>query len=127
MLKTIAVIAGGGAIGAVMRYGVHNLSVKAFGPDFPWGTLIVNVAGSLAIGVLVALFAHFSHISQEMRLFLITGVLGAFTTFSAFSLDFVNLWERGAFMAAALYLSASVVLSIAAVFAALATMKHVLS
>lgn len=127
MLKTIAVIAGGGAIGAVMRYGFHVVSEKALGPEFPWGTLIINVLGSFVIGLLAALFMHFDQVSQEWRLFLMTGVIGGFTTFSTFSLDFAVLWQRGEFMAAAFYVGASVCVSIAALFAAMIITRYVLS
>lgn len=127
MLNTIIgflVVAGGGAVGAMLRHAVNMLSLKALGPDFPWGTLIVNVIGSFAMGALIVVFAHILEVSNETRLFLVTGMLGAFTTFSAFSLDFAVLWERGALMPAAAYMLASVVLSIAALFTAMALMRQ---
>jgi CrcB protein len=90
--------------------------LRLLGPGFPWGTLAVNVAGSLVMGVLAALLAR----SAEARLFLMTGALGGFTTFSAFSLDAVSLWERGDAGAAIAYAGASVAISLAALAAGLA-------
>ncbi len=94
-------------------------ALRAFGPHFPWGTLCVNLVGSLAMGVIAALVAARLP-SDATRLFLMTGVLGGFTTFSAFSLDAVALWERGAPGLAGAYAAASVVGSIAALIAGLA-------
>ncbi len=104
---TILSIALGGAIGAVLRH----LAVTAAGA--PWGTAVVNVAGSFAIGVLYVLLASRTPLSP----FLMTGVLGGFTTFSAFSLDTMKLWEAGQMTQALLYAGASVLLSLAAVAA----------
>lgn len=118
-LNTIVVIAGGGAIGAVMRYGINVLALKLAGSGFPWATLGVNVAGSFVMGLLVAVFAHFWQPSHEIKAFLLTGLLGAFTTFSAFSLDVVSLWERGAVDLAVIYALGSVILSVGALLAAM--------
>ncbi len=112
-------VALGGAIGATLRYLAGLLATRLLGAGFPWGTMAVNIAGSLAMGVLVALLARKSGVSAELRLFLATGLLGGFTTFSAFSLDVAVLWERGDLPAAFSYVTASVVLSIAALFAGL--------
>ena len=87
--------------------------MQAFGPGFPWGTLAVNVAGSLLIGLAVGLFALLET-GQSARLLLVTGFLGGFTTFSAFSLDALTLWERDPWTAA-LYVTASLLLSFAAI------------
>ena len=94
---------------------------------FPWGTLIVNVVGSLAMGLLAAWFAFRTDagLTQHARLFLTTGVLGGFTTFSAFSLDVALLWERNAVGLAAAYVAASVILSVAGLFAGLAAVRAV--
>ena len=119
-MVNIALVAAGGAIGSVFRYLVGVLSVRLAGLNFPWGTLAVNVAGSFLIGLLVELVARRLNASMEMRLFLVTGVLGGFTTFSSFSLDAVALFERGALGLSAVYVLASLVVSIAAVFAGLA-------
>lgn len=116
----IALVATGGAIGSVFRYLVGVWSMRLGGPNFPWGTLAVNIVGSFLIGLLVELVARRLNASMEMRLFLVTGVLGGFTTFSSFSLDAVSLFERGAIGLSAFYILASLVVSIAAVFAGLA-------
>ena len=97
-----------------------HMSLVALGGAFPWGTLIVNILGSFAIGLLIEMVARRFNVSGEMRVLLVTGFLGGFTTFSTFSLDVVALFEKGATMTAAGYLLASVVLSLAAVFAGLA-------
>jgi len=112
-------VALGGAVGSLARYGVNLWTVRAFGPGFPWGTLTVNVVGGLVMGALAALLASRGG-SNEARLFLLTGVLGGFTTFSAFSLDAVSLWERGEGTAAAVYVIVSVTVSIAALVGGLA-------
>ena len=87
------------------------------------GTLVVNVVGSLCMGLLIGWFAKRGATSDELRLFLATGFLGGFTTFSAFSLDFASLWERGETMSAFSYAATSVVVSILAVFAGLWFMR----
>lgn len=127
MISTIAVVAIGGALGAVARYGVNLGAVHVMGHGFPWGTLIVNVVGSFLMGILIAKFAQMGHISAELRHLCATGFLGAFTTFSTFSLDFVTLWERGAFIQAGGYMAVSVVLSILALFLALWIMRGIAS
>ncbi len=109
----------GGGIGAVLRMLVGRLSLLWWGAAFPWGTLIVNVAGSFAIGLLAGIFAAFET-GQPLRLFLATGLLGGFTTFSAFSLDALTLWQRGEPALAAAYVLGSVLLSLAAITAGLA-------
>jgi len=111
----------GGGIGAALRHLVNLGAARLFGVAFPWGTLAVNIAGSLIMGLLAAWFAtRYAGPDHHLRLFLATGILGGFTTFSAFSLDTVVLWERGAHAAAAGYVGASVVLSIGALVAGLA-------
>jgi CrcB protein len=112
-------VALGGGIGAAARHGVNVWSGRMFGSDFPWHTLIVNVAGCFAMGLLTGLLALKLNLSQEARAFLTTGILGGFTTFSAFSLDVALLMERKAHLAAGAYAAGSVVLSLAAVFAGL--------
>lgn len=110
MLITLLQVALGGAIGAAGRYLTGVLAVRLMGHGFPWGTLAVNVIGSFAMGVLVVVLAH-SHATRLAPL-LMTGVLGGFTTFSAFSLDAMTLFERGAPGMAALYVGASVALAL---------------
>lgn len=115
----LLLVAAGGAIGAAMRHLVNLAALRMMGPSFPWGTLTVNVAGSLAMGIFIELLARRFGASNELRLFVATGVLGGFTTFSAFSLDVAVLYERGAASVAFGYAAASVIVSIAALFAGL--------
>lgn len=113
-------VALGGAIGASLRHLSGVAALRWLGPGFPYGTMFVNVAGSFAMGVVIALLARKGvATSPEWRLFLVTGILGGFTTFSAFSLDTVVLWERGESGAAIGYVLASVTLSILALVAGL--------
>jgi CrcB protein len=118
MIGTLAQVALGGAIGASARYLTNVAVMRGIGPGFPWATVIVNVLGSFLMGVLVVWLAE----RGAMRLapFLMTGILGGFTTFSAFSLDAVALWERGAAGQALAYVAGSVVLSLAALVAGMA-------
>ena len=126
-MKMLLAVALGGAVGAVLRYKTVGWIAHLMGHGFPWGTLAVNVAGSFAMGVLVELAALKLTMSGEMRAFLAVGLLGAFTTFSTFSLDVATLWERGAVMAAGAYIAASVALSILALFAGLALIRTVVA
>jgi len=116
----IILVALGGAVGSVLRYLVGLWSVRLVGSGFPWGTLTVNLVGSFAIGLLSEAIVRRMGASPEMRLLLITGVLGGFTTFSAFSLDAAALFERGELLSSAVYVAVSVGFSLAAVFAGLA-------
>ncbi|SCB56562.1 camphor resistance protein CrcB [Rhizobium aethiopicum] len=116
-------VAVGGAIGSVLRYYVGKWALRLMGPAFPWGTLAVNVVGCFVIGVFAELIARRFNASIELRLLLITGFLGGFTTFSAFSLDAISLFEGGNTVAGGVYIAASVGLSMAAVFAGLAIMR----
>jgi CrcB protein len=109
----------GGGIGAALRHGINVLFARLFGIAFPWHTLFENVSGSLAMGLLGGYFMLKGDASQSWRLFLTTGILGGYTTFSAFSLDAALLYERGAIGLAAAYVGASVALSIAGLFAGL--------
>ncbi|MGJ3231548.1 MAG: fluoride efflux transporter CrcB [Oceanicaulis sp.] len=116
----LLLIALGGALGAVARHLVNQGALRVLGPELPWGTLIVNVAGSLAIGVLVGWLAFAGRSdATELRFALGVGFLGAFTTMSAFSLDVVLFIERKAYVSAALYSLGTLCLSVAAVFAGL--------
>ena len=119
----ILLVAAGGAIGSVLRYLVGLCTLRSFGPAFPWGTLTVNITGSFLIGVLAEAIARKFGASVEMRVFLITGILGGYTTFSAFSLDAMTLLERGEPVTALIYVASSVLLSALAVFAGLALMR----
>ena len=109
----------GAGIGGALRHGVNVAAARLFGYDLPFGTLIVNIVGSFLMGLLAGYFAFRPGVSQHVRLFLTTGILGGFTTFSAFSLDAVLVWERGQLGLAATYVVASVVLSIAGLVAGL--------
>jgi CrcB protein len=126
-MRMIGWIAAGGAVGAVARYFVMIAVAQVMGAAFPWGTLAVNIIGSFVLGMLVEAFALVWSVSEGIRAFLVVGMLGAFTTFSTFSLDAVTLYERGALMAAALYIIASVVFSVAALFLGLALARLALS
>jgi len=117
MLTTLLQVALGGAIGASGRYLTGVAAIRLMGPGFPWGTLAVNVLGSFVMGAVVVALAHLS--ANRFAPLLMTGVLGGFTTFSAFSLDALTLWERGQQALAVAYVGASVVLSLAAIVAGL--------
>lgn len=114
----------GGGIGSALRYGVGRASLAWFGPGFPAGTLAVNVIGCFVMGALAEWLApHDSGVSQSTKLFLTTGILGGFTTFSAFALDTAALWQRGDSGTAALYVLASLVLSVGGLFAGMAILR----
>ncbi|MCP5073844.1 MAG: fluoride efflux transporter CrcB [Rhodobacteraceae bacterium] len=119
-------VAIGGALGAVARYLVVLTSLRVFGPAFPVGTLSVNVFGSLLMGAATFYFIHRVG-DPKYGTFVLTGLLGGFTTFSAFSLDAVNLWEKGRLAAASFYVAGSVGLSIAALLAGFMIMRTALS
>ena len=123
MIGFLVVFLGGG-IGATLRHGVNLLAARLIGTSFPWATLIENVSGSLAMGLLGAYFAFKGDASQHWRLLLTTGILGGYTTFSAFSLDVALLYERGEMALAALYVLASVALAIGGLFAGFALVRH---
>lgn len=116
-------VAVGGAIGSLLRYYVGLGSLRLMGPGFPWGTLVVNVVGCFIIGVFAEVIARRFNASVELRLLLMTGFLGGFTTFSAFSLDAITLFERGEIFAGGIYIVASVGLSMVAVMAGLGLMR----
>jgi CrcB protein len=113
----------GAGIGGALRHGVNVGAARLFGYGFPFGTLIVNVAGSFLMGLLAGYFAFRPGVDQHMRLFLTTGILGGFTTFSAFSLDAALLIERHSYGAAAGYMAGSVAASVAALFFGLAMFR----
>jgi CrcB protein len=113
----------GAGIGGALRHGVNVAAARLFGYDFPLGTLIVNVVGSFAIGLLAGYFALRPGVNQHIRLFLTTGLLGGFTTFSAFSLDAALLIERHSYGLAAGYVVGSVAASLSALFFGLALFR----
>lgn len=118
-LPLIVAVALGGALGSVARFLVGIGATRLFGLTFPWGTLIINIAGSFLIGAFVELFALKWDLPQEARVFLTVGICGGFTTFSTFSLETWVLMERGDWGLAAAYILGSVVLSIVALIGAL--------
>jgi CrcB protein len=118
------IVAFGSAIGGALRHGVNVGSARLFGSGWPYGTFLVNIIGSFVIGLLAAYFAFKGDAPQAWRLFLTTGVLGGFTTFSAFSLDVALLYERGQLGTAVLYAGSSVLVSVAALFTGLAIVRH---
>ncbi|MBY0504833.1 MAG: fluoride efflux transporter CrcB [Bryobacteraceae bacterium] len=109
-------VAAGSAAGGVLRYALAGWLMRLAGGSFPWGTLAVNVAGCLAIGVLAILFP----VTDRWRLFLLPGFCGGFTTFSAFSLEATDLWKSGAADKALIYVAASLFLCLVAVAAGMA-------
>ena len=125
MITSLFHVALGGALGASLRYLTNVAAMRAFGPGFPWATMIVNVAGSFAMGGLVVILAH----KGGMRLapFLMTGVLGGFTTFSAFSLDAFTIWERGEPGLALVYVLGSVMLSLTAIMLGILVTRGILA
>jgi CrcB protein len=118
----------GGGIGSALRHASNRAGLAVVGPDFPAGTLFVNVVGCVLIGLFAGWFAFRGETTtQDLRLFLTTGICGGFTTFSAFSLDAVVLWQRGDHFACALYVGASFVVSIVGLLAGLALMRALLA
>lgn len=120
-MRLLLLACAGGALGAGLRHLVNTGAVRLLGIGVPWGTVLVNIVGSFLMGWLIEALALRFNGSPEIRIFLATGLLGGFTTFSAFSLDFTVLLQRGDHVAAALYLIGSVSLSILALFAGLST------
>jgi CrcB protein len=114
----------GGGIGSTLRHIVNVVCPRFLGTNFPYHTFIINISGSTIMGLIAGYLAFKGEASQSWRLFLMTGILGGYTTFSAFSLDAALLHERGEIGLAALYVAGSVVLSIAGLFAGLALVRH---
>ncbi len=113
----LLLVALGGAIGAAIRHLFNLGALRVIGPGFPWGTTAINVIGSFIMGAFIEMLSRrYGGASTELRLFVATGILGGFTTFSAFSLDFATLWERGDVVPAAGYALATVVGAILALF-----------
>ena len=113
----------GAGLGGALRHGANVGAARMFGYGFPFGTLIVNIAGSFLMGLLAGYFVFRPGISQHFRLFLTTGILGGFTTFSAFSLDTALLIERHAYWLAAAYVAGSVAASVIALFAGMSMFR----
>lgn len=122
-MKLVIAVAAGGAVGAVARFVTMSAMGVLLGATFPWSTLAVNVIGSFILGLLVETMALFWSPGAALRAFMVVGMLGAFTTFSTFSLDVVFLYERGEFFLIAAYMVASLILSVGALFAGLALVR----
>jgi CrcB protein len=114
----------GGGFGATLRHVINMTCARSLGTAFPWGTFIINITGSTVMGLIAGYLAFKGEASQPWRLFLMTGILGGYTTFSAFSLDSALLYERGELGLALAYVLGSVVLSIAGLFSGLALVRH---
>ncbi len=127
VVKMFLAVAMGGALGAVGRYWVMIQAGHLFGGHFPYGTLIVNVVGCFLLGALIETVAVAWSVNQETQTFLVVGVLGAFTTFSTFSMDVFFLVERGQLLPAAVYVTASIMLSLLGFFAGLTVLRQVLT
>ncbi|AXK83074.1 fluoride efflux transporter CrcB [Pseudolabrys taiwanensis] len=113
----------GGGLGATVRHGINLGIARVLGTGFPYATLLINITGSLIMGLAAAYFAFKGDTSQHWRLFFTTGILGGYTTFSTFSLDTALLYERGDVGLAALYVLLSVTISIAGLFAGFAVVR----
>jgi CrcB protein len=114
----------GGGLGATLRHLINVTCARCIAPGFPWGTFIINISGSTVMGLIAGYLAFKGEASQPWRLFLMTGILGGYTTFSAYSLDAALLYERGELTLAALYVVGSVALSIAGLFGGLALIRQ---
>ena len=126
-MNSIFAVAVGGAIGSVARYLFNLQAMRLLGPNFTWGTLGVNLIGGFIMGAAAEAFALRLNVSAEMRSFLMTGILGGFTTFSTFSLDVGNMLERHDVALAGLYIAASVLGSILMLFLGLWSVRAVLA
>ncbi|MES2751044.1 MAG: fluoride efflux transporter CrcB [Pseudomonadota bacterium] len=115
----------GGGLGSTLRYAINVLCGRTLGLNFPYSTFLINITGSLVMGLVAGYLAFKGEASQPWRIFLMTGILGGYTTFSAFSLDAVSLYERGEVGLAVFYVVGSVLLAIAGLVAGLAIMRHV--
>jgi fluoride exporter len=123
-MKSYLLVFVGGGLGASLRHLVNVTCARGLGTAFPWGTFIINISGSLVMGLFAGFLAFKGEASQPWRLFVMTGILGGYTTFSAFSLDAALLYERGEIASALFYVLGSVTLSIAGLFAGLALVRH---
>ena len=115
----------GGGLGSCLRHAVNVICPRFLGTNFPYHTFIINITGSIVMGLIAGYLAFKGEASQPWRLFLMTGILGGYTTFSAYSLDSAVLYERGEIGLAALYVVGSVVLSILGLFAGLALVRSI--
>lgn len=125
--KLLMAVAAGGALGAVARYLVMSAVGQWIGHGFPWGTLIVNTVGSFVLGALIEIMALQWSPGETARVFLVVGVLGAFTTFSAFSLDIQTLVMRGQMTLAGFYTIGSVAAGVAGLLFGMSVFRQILS
>ena len=124
-MNALFLVMAGGALGSAGRYLTGRSMLSLLGPDWPWGTMTVNLLGGLLMGLLTGVLARVAA-PEGWRLFVAVGVLGGFTTFSSYSLEAVMLLERGQAGAAAIYIVGSVVLGLAGLFAGLLLMRAIL-
>lgn len=122
-MSTVLAIAAGGAVGAVTRYLLTIQAGHLLGLGFPYGTLIINIAGSMFLGMLIEVMALSWSVGNDLRAFLVIGVLGSFTTFSTFSLDVMVMFNRGDILPASLYVAASVGLALIAFAGGMAVVR----
>ena len=120
---SFALVFVGGGLGSMMRHAVGRVSLALLGPQFPYGTLVINVGGSFAMGVVAGWFAFRGQADQSVRLFLATGVIGGFTTYSSFSLETALLWERGDLGQTFLYIGGTLALGLAGVSGGLSLVR----
>ncbi len=124
MMHPLILVAMGGAIGSMARYGVSSLVVKQVNPvNFPWGTFSVNILGCMLAGVFLLVAESMQSISQEARLFVVTGLLGGFTTFSAFGIETLGLLRRGEMLIAISYASLSIIVGVLAMWLSYSLLK----
>lgn len=116
-MNVIFAVAAGGALGATGRFLVGKMMLELMGPGYPWGTLTVNILGSFLIGMLLEVFALKFSLSHEWQAFLVVGILGGFTTFSAFSMEVGLMLQKDEFTSAVIYALGSVLLGLMAFFA----------
>jgi fluoride exporter len=114
----------GGGLGSSLRHTINVVCARCLGTAFPYSTFIINITGSTVMGLIAGYLAFKGEVAQPWRLFLMTGILGGYTTFSAFSLDAALLYERGEIALALFYVLGSVVFSILGLFAGLALVRH---
>ncbi|SDR38915.1 fluoride efflux transporter CrcB [Pseudovibrio sp. Tun.PSC04-5.I4] len=126
-MKHLILVAIGGGVGAVCRHLISMAGLRLLGSGFPWGTVAVNILGSLFMGIFIEVLAQRLNGSSELRYLIATGFLGGFTTFSTFSLDVAVLWERGELVTAAAYVLMSLILSVSALFIGLYLTRQVLT
>lgn len=123
-MKNYILVFLGGGLGSMLRHGMNMLCARLFGTAFPWGTFVINITGSTVMGLIAGYLAFRGDAAQPWRLFLMTGILGGYTTFSAFSLDAMLLYERGEFGLAVAYVAGSVGIAVAGLAGGLALVRH---